>query len=273
MSEEEVHLPEVEMIDIDLIDKNDKNPNEMGAGEFNLLVDNIHRLGFIEPCQVIPTDEGRYTLFGGHHRFEAMKLCEAEAIPCYVIYDMSEEEAEMYMVRMNNIRGKISYDKLRKLYAEHSKNHSDEILQDMYGFSEVEEFQKIVKKAGNNLPEHLKEKFKEASKELKTIDDLSNLLNRLFAEHGDTLPYGYMFIDYGGKNSIWVRVDRKTYKDVKKVSEMCMARKRGFDQLLKGLMRRIEAEKLEDLVDEILDNAPEVEDGSVAEAPLDQELE
>ena len=69
--------------------------------------------------------------------------------------------------------------KFVQLYQSLSQKYSDEAAAEMFGFAEEEEFKKLVNATANALPPEMKQQFKEASKELKTIDDLTLLLNRL----------------------------------------------------------------------------------------------
>ena len=72
-------------LDIEVLDASDWNPNQMDDKQFDRLVREIDESGMIDPIQVVPTDDGRYRIIGGHHRTNACKLLGYETIPCIVL--------------------------------------------------------------------------------------------------------------------------------------------------------------------------------------------
>ena len=47
---------------------------------------------------------------------------------------------------------------------------------------------------------------------MKTVDDLSRILNEMFSRYGDTLKHNYMVFQYGGKTHLWVMMNDKLKK-------------------------------------------------------------
>jgi ParB/RepB/Spo0J family partition protein len=222
-----------------LLVPNSVNPNEMTDAEFNLLCDNIEKMGLTDPILVRPLEDGRYRIVGGHHRWEVAKLVGMPEVPCTIITDpnFDEDQEAFQVVRMNTIRGHISPQKFIAMYQSLAPRYADEIMAESFGFASEEEFRKLIHSVKKQLPKDLQKKFDEGASELKTIDDLSKLLNQLFTTYGSTLPFGYMLLDFGGKDSIWLRMDPKTRKAVQNLCETCVTHKRTVDDIIGGLLR------------------------------------
>lgn len=257
---------------VDQLVVNDLNPNRMKKREFDLLVDNIEKTGITDAILVRPLmedgkqktlEDGRPLLriVGGHHRFDAAKYIGFEKVPCTIITDPSfDEDAEKFqLVRMNMIRGKMDGQAFLKLYESMAGKYQDDVLQDAFGFADEKEFQRLVNQMAKQLPNELQAKFKTAAKEIKTIDGLSKLLNEMFTKHGNTLPYGYMVIDYGGKESVWVQASKPTIKAMYELGDVCKANKRSMDALIGALVQSIAKGAAADLLDKIVADTPEID--------------
>lgn len=209
----------------DLLVPNPENPNEMGDAEFNMLYDNIAQVGLTDPILVRPHPdiEGKYKVIGGHHRLEVAKLHGIEDIPCTIITDPTfDDDAEKFqVVRHNVIHGKMSPTKFMKMYESLAGKYGQEVLQEMFGFTDAEEFKKLIKNTAKTLPKEMQHSFTQAAQEIKTIDGLSALLNKMFSTHGDTLDSGYMIVDFGGKESVWLRMSTKDKQNFDKIALEC----------------------------------------------------
>lgn len=227
-----------------LIDPDPRNPNKMNEREFNLLIDNLSQTGLTDAILVRPSSakKGRYIVVGGHHRLEGAKFLGFEKVPCTVITDpaFDDEAATFQMVRMNVIRGKMTPDGFFKLYNEMQSKYSDQMLQDMFGFAEEEEFRKLVIKTTNSIADPtMKAAFKDAAKEVKTIDGLAKLLNEMFTKYGDSVPFGFMVFEYGGQNSIWLQVTQPTIAAFTVVGQICREHMITVDDLIGNLVQMI----------------------------------
>lgn len=232
---------------VDQLFVNDLNPNQMSDTEFNLLHDNIERMGITDPILVRPMGD-RYRIVGGAHRFEVAKLLGFTHVPCTIIHDpnFDDDQEKFQIVRHNVIKGKMTPEKFMRLYDSLGNKYTEQVLKDAFGFAEEAEFKKLLKQVEKNLPEDLKQTFKEASKNVKDIDDLSKILQGLFSKHGDSLPYGYLLIDFGGKESVWLRMEDRTRKAVYALGGVCRSRQRTMDDLVGGLIRLVVDGKLDE---------------------------
>ena len=245
--------------------KNADNPNRMSAREFDLLCDNLGKTGMTDAIlvrEIEPDAAGPlWRIVGGHHRYSAAAFLGWEDVPITVLPDDFDDEQEKFqLVRMNAIRGKLDPTAFFNLYSQLSAKYSEEILQDAFGFAEEAEFKKLIAQTAKLLPDkHLQEKFKQAAAEIKTIDGLSALLNKMFTQYGDTLPYGYLIVDYGGQQSMWLRSPKKTMDALAVIGMMCIDKKRTLDDVIGGLVRSIAKGELKDSVAALIAASPEVQ--------------
>jgi ParB/RepB/Spo0J family partition protein len=246
-------------IGTDLLEKNPLNPNSMDVESFNLLVENIERVGLTDPILVIPHPEkdGMYRIIGGEHRWEAAKLLGFDEVPVTIIKDenFTEDESKFQIVRHNIIHGKMSAKKFTDLYNSLSEEYTEDVASMMFGFTDEEEFKKLLTSTRKSLPPELKKQFDEAKAEIKTIEDLSTVLNRLFSQYGDTLPYGYMIVDFDGKDSIWLRLkvsDRKNFLDLCAKARQA---NRTVDSLMAHILRLLASGKADDILNEAIEKS------------------
>jgi len=239
---------------------NENNPNNMSDREFDLLVDNLGEVGFTDPVLVRPLGDGEYRIVGGHHRVEAARYLGFTEVPCTVIEnpDFDDDMEHFQMVRHNTIRGKMDAEKFLALYSKVSGKYADEVLQDMFGFAEEAEFQKLIQQTAKSLPKEMQDKFLDAAAAIKTVDGLAKLLNKMFTMYGDTLPFGYMVFDYGGQQSMWLRVEKKTMSAMGILGTMCIDRKRTVDDVIGKLVQLIAQGDLGELVDRLVEETSEV---------------
>jgi ParB/RepB/Spo0J family partition protein len=232
---------------------NPDNPNVMGERTFNMLIDNIQMTGFTDPILVrpFPKKKGHYEIVGGEHRWKAAKYLGFVAVPCTVVTDkeFDEERAAFQLVRHNVISGKLDPAKFVALYNKVSEKYAEDVAREMFGFAEEAEFRRLIRQTEAGLPPELKQKFKEEKVGVKTVQDLASLLNNLFSRYGDTLPYGYMLLDYGGKQTMWIRVSKKTMTSLETLGNICADEKRTMDDVLGNVIARLQTDAGEDWLD------------------------
>lgn len=254
---------------VDVLEANLKNPNEMTDSEFNMLCDNVEKMGITDPILVRPLAGDRYRIVGGHHRWEVAKLLGFETVPCTVVNDpdFDEDQEQFQVVRMNTIRGHLSPEKFMAMYQSLSSKYADTIMAESFGFADEDEFRKLIVQVKKTLPKELQKDFQKAAEELKTIDDLSKLLNSLFTRYGSTLPFGFLCMDFGGKDSVWLRLSNDTRKAVLAIGKMCVDNRRTVDDVIGGLVRMAAAGVLSSQVLQLIASAPEVEIPEGVEMP------
>jgi ParB/RepB/Spo0J family partition protein len=224
-------IREITIVKVDQIDLpfKDINPNKLSDTKFNRLVEQIKENGFQDPIKVYTGTDGRLKLYAGEHRLQAAKVLGLEEIPAY-IETYEEDKAKFELFRDNFFRGEIDPQKFTKLYDEMAQKYG-EATKDLFKISD-REFERLYKEMKKALPKELQKRLEEAKAEIKSIEDLSTVLNKLFSTYGNTLQYNLMIVDYGGKASIWIRVPAERWKEVVEISEYCVNNKMDINELI-----------------------------------------
>lgn len=258
-----IEMPDVVLIPRALVRPNPWNPNEVAPELFNEIVSNIEELGFVQPIVVAPLDDGseyKFQIIDGEHRYDALMLFSEEEvaeIPC-IVRDMDVDSMKFQTVKLNKLRGKLNIRKFNTLVQDLMERHSFEEVAERMAFTDPTELEELLINARESLPtSEMKEEFDKAKEDIKTVEDLSLLLNRLFTQFGDTLPGNFMVLDFGGKNHIWVRMREGDYRNVMAKARETMLEGYTFDSVLMHMLVIIPVhtfiEKYSDLLEEVPD--------------------
>lgn len=223
-SEEQAFVRPIVMIDVDLIDNADYNPQEQSKIVFNRLVKSIKDKGFSGTVKVAPNPkkEGRYIAISGNHSLDAAKVLDLKKLPCNVFDDWDEDKQKAENVSWNIIRGKFNPEKLAKLYDDLSRKYGDELTQQMMSLEVDNSIVKnIMKQIRREIPPEMQKQLDNAKGEIKTVDQLSAILNEMFAKYGDDLQYGFMVFEFGGKSHYWIKMDKKLKKKIQAFADEC----------------------------------------------------
>lgn len=226
-------------IPIEKVVPNAWNPNVMDEKEFNLLVQNYQSLPGAVPITVVKKSDGTYMIVGGEHRWKAARLIGEKMIGA-VVYEegqIDEDLAKFQTMRLNMIHGKIDAKKFVDMYMSLSEKYSEEVLKESMGFLNQAEWDRMLLKVKQGLPsKDLKERFDQVKDQIKTMEDLSTILNRLFTEYGSTLPYAFMVFDFGGKENLWIRMDKPLFSTMKMIANECVLNKVTLDSVLNEIL-------------------------------------
>jgi len=242
----------LEMLSVDSISVNEWNPNEMAAFELNQLAGDVATTGFLQPILVAPLSGGKYRIIDGEHRFEVAKICDMKDVPAIVVSGDAEygnvDWQKFQTVRMNRLRGKLNRKKFDALIEDLASRHPLNEVAEKLVFEDPSYIENLLESARNTLPtKGMKDEFDKAKDAVKTIDDLTVLLNRIYSRYGETLDYGYMVFDFGGKDHLWVRIGKK--KDFLLLKEKAdLSRQLGvsFPSVIMRLIERVDEQFLKD---------------------------
>jgi len=226
LSEQSEHL--LSYLSVDDLVPNDWNPQHQDDTVFDRLVDEIEDVGFIDPIQVVAQPDNRYLIIGGEHRWQAAKAAGMEEVPCIVLEgdQWKEEDLQKFVtVRLNLIRGRLNPEKFLKLYNEMVARYGEESMQGLMGHCDTHGFKKLVdsvkKGMKDTLPKDLQDKFDEEAKEVKTVEDLSNIIQSLYNSYGDTVSQSFMVFTYGKQSHIYISMDKGMKKAMDKILSYC----------------------------------------------------
>lgn len=218
-----IEKPVLKFIPIDQLVPNPWNPQKMPEAAFERLCEEIKENGCLVPLQVVLLEDGTYRIIGGEHRWKACKLAGLEEVPCAILSGKrwaNEDLQKFETVRLNIISGKLDSESFVKLYTEMAEKFGKDAVQQMFGFSDTQAFQKIIgaMKRGlkQSLPKEAQQEFESKAKEAKTVADLSDIVQMLFAKYGETVPKSYMIFTYGKQEHVYVQMNSKMKRSLDK---------------------------------------------------------
>lgn len=229
----------LEVMDIpveDLIADED-NPNEMDEATFDQLIEEIREQGFDEPIIVRPHPKlkGKYQIGSGHHRTKAAIVIGMQTVPA-IIKQWSDREQKVALVKRNALRGELNKNKLIKLYKELSKGKDGVQVQRELGFTNQKKFEAMYDEAMKVLTPKQKKKLAEAKEKIKSMDDLSSVLNRIFKESGSELDAGYLVFSFGGKNHHYFQIDQEVEDTLQSIIAKCESHDMSYVDAMKQLV-------------------------------------
>jgi hypothetical protein len=232
-------------VPLDRLVKNSENPNEMTEREFNALADSVQQEGWTQPmASVVPIGKfdskdpygwKQFSIVGGHHRLDVATVLGFDTGPCWVLdpAKFDDDRQAWNLVKQNILHGSLNPEKFSKLYDRLAKTYDKEVMQALMGFTGQDAFQKLYREVRNSLPDDLKAAMDDVKDEIRTIDDLSLVLNRLFAQYGETLPSNMMVFSWAGKEVLWVRCSDETWEAVSAAAAFAADTKADFDQVVR----------------------------------------
>lgn len=230
----------IETVAIDKCVAFEGNPNEMKDDMFSALVAEIAESGWLVPIQVAgPQDDGTYRVIGGHHRLKAAKVLGMEEVPAVVVdpEEFDADRQEIQVVKQNVLHGDLNPEKFTRLFNSLTDKYDADVLREMMAFTQKDAFQKVYLDAKRNLPAEMQEELEKMRDEIKTVDDLSLVLNSLFSKYGNTLNSNFMIFTFGGKESIMVQLNAPgAYQRIKKFAEWCFANGVKMDEQIMARM-------------------------------------
>lgn len=213
---------EIQWIPVENLLADDDNPNSMDEQTFDMLIEEIREQGFDEPVLVRqhPEIKGKYQIGSGHHRTKAATIIGMTEIPC-VVKAWSDREQKVALVKRNALRGSLNKEKMVKLYQDVAKGRDAVQVQRELGFADSKQFEKLYESAITSLPPKAKKKLAAAKETIKSVDDLSSVLNRIFKEAGSELDKGYMVFSFGGKNHHYFQIGEDTEAKLQAILGHC----------------------------------------------------
>jgi len=251
------------------------NPQEQDPATFNNLIQEIEEDGFDEPLVVIPAPDkgkGHYRVVSGNHRLRAVKVLDFEIVPCIVKKNWDDLQAKIKLVRRNMLKGELNPERFTHLVNELSTaaQIDQEVLADMMGFVTFDQFLRVYEQEKEGERIATEKQINDVKDEMRSIDNLSMLLNQLFNEFGDTVSQSYMAFFYGKKLHVMVEMNPTTKQKMEIISRRCIEEGLDINTILASVLSiGLKASGLQDgpFDDDVLEEAAsEVEEDSDLDA-------
>lgn len=236
---------EIRMIAVEDLIPDEDNPNEMDETTFDQLVEEIQEQGFDEPLHVrkSPKIKGKYEIGSGHHRQKAAIVAGLKEVPC-VIKNWTDREKKLALTKRNVLRGNMNKDKLKKLYEAVKGDGDAATAQREMGFTDRKKFEVLIDEAGKSLPPKQRKKLADAKETIKSMDDLSSVLNRIFKEAGSDLDEGYLVFSFGGKNHHYFQIGQQTEDKLQAIKAYCDSNDITYIEAMAALLAQADVKDL-----------------------------
>jgi ParB/RepB/Spo0J family partition protein len=254
------------MLPIDAIVPNDWNPQKMDSTTFNTLVEEIEEVGFIDALTVVDLEDGTYRIIGGEHRWRAARSIGMTELPALVLphADWDEDTQKFVTVRLNVLKGDLDPEKFLPLYNEMVDKYGKEAMQRLFAFSDKKALDKAIGKmregVKETLPPELQDKFERQAKEARSVDELDEIIRRLFNEYGDTLNQSFMIFTYGKYEHIYITMNIHTKKALDKVLQYCKMSGADINDFIAPIMQACATEAIKKMAEEHMKEEEVVED-------------
>jgi hypothetical protein len=213
------------------------NPNEESTHVFNNLLMEIQEDGFDQPIIVVDRmrveDKPGWSVVSGNHRFRALKMHGYTHADC-VVKDWDAEYAKIKVVRRNLITGELNTERFTKLVDSIRTPYTPDQVADALGFTSIETFAKNYKKQ-HEKEERAHEDYT-AGDPTKLVEGMTVLLNKLFAEYGDTVPHSFMYFLNGGKVHLAVQTNTQLRRVIGRIAKRCISQHLDINLILAGAL-------------------------------------
>jgi len=219
------------------------NSNVQDPVTFNNLVDEIKRDGFDEPLVVVPrslhdTNDklSGYYVVSGNHRLKAGRVLNFEEMPCIIKHSWDREKSKIKSIRRNNIKGENDPAKFTRLVESLETNYDPAQLSDVLGFKDIDALMEVYQQEQQEEEERQQDTLADTGSKPNLVDALSLILNRIFAEFGDTVPYSFLYFVYGTKAHLVVQANTALKKTLETITRRCIDDALDINTVFTGLL-------------------------------------
>lgn len=242
---------DIKMIAIENLEPNKWNPQVMTDVKFNELVEEVRDDGFDEPIHVVehpdPIKSGQdiYMIVNGEHRWQAARVLGILQIPCVVKSKWKDEKTQkIKTVRRNMLHGDLDKTRFTKLV--HSLNDVGVPMKELPGLLGFENEEAFREKFIAEERERQEKAEAQASKsagdrdrqESTVVENLSFILNEIFAEYGSDIPQGFVFFWHKNACHLMVQMDEKLETSIKTIVRYLQHTGKNINPVLKRALNR-----------------------------------
>lgn len=258
---EDVARMNIVYIHVDSIELNPDNTNYMTHEQFQMLVEEIERNGFMEAVKVVPTGkqveiEGRrvaqFMMLRGEHRLRAVRSLGKKWIPAVIGRESERFDQNVDTVRGNMIRGQQDNGRFSALYDDLLAQHRGDpaALRRMMGLTE-QRFQSLYQDESRRNDEKQKDMhadLTDTSARIKAVDNINVLIHQIFSEFGDDLEYGFIGFMYGGQVHFMLPMDTGLKNRMDEFADACRKARVAMPESLKNILAdQLEMAELEQM--------------------------
>lgn len=148
----------VKEVELELLRPFKNHPFDLYVGkQLEDLANSIKQNGVMQPIHIRPAEEGKYEILAGHNRVKASREAGLEKIPSIIHKDMSDEEAEIFVVESNFCQ------------RSHKDMKTSELANSLYMLNEA-----IKKKSGYRSDKEVVEEGSQTNNRMRTMHEIGN---------------------------------------------------------------------------------------------------
>lgn len=199
-----------QMVSVQRLHPNEWNPNECDSDMMAELVSEIRDDGFDQPLQVVPCEcdkikGSHFKIIGGEHRWKAAQVVELKELPAVVYSDWDESRQKIKTVRRNMLHGVLNSSKFSALVGDLETGGLTraEIAQAM-AFDSEQAMLKCLDEPNKVDARVLADIDATARRDADAVNSLTDVIQNLFRDCGDTVDQGFLVFAYKGKTHVLV---------------------------------------------------------------------
>lgn len=228
-------------IHVDAFVPNPDNVNEMSVEELKNLCDHISEVGFIDPVEAVPIEDGKYMILGGEHRWRAAKKVGMSYVPTILLTDQKWTESDFFDLvsfKLNNIKGSPNAEKFMRVYERMAQKFGPDNLKNVFAVTDKSVWKKLTKSIKaeakkSGMPDEVLGKIDQAEKQAKDFDQFTKYMNKILNDHTNTANGCIVFVS-GKKEHVVIQASDKLMMAVKAMAAYASANQKTVGDYLEG---------------------------------------
>jgi ParB/RepB/Spo0J family partition protein len=236
-------------IHVDALVLNPHNINEMSETTLQRLVEEIRDVGFLDPINVVPTQDGKYIILGGEHRYKAAKIAGMTYVPAVVHTDEKWSDQDLFGLvafRLNVLRGSQNPEKFMKDYERLSQKFGTEKLQDIFAVTDKSLWKKLtksVKKEMKGLGHDVESQIEKAEERAGgSFDKFAKSVQRIMKNHAEMVTHGCVIFMNGKSETVLLNANDNVFEAIKTLSRLASEQNRNINEYLEPALIKTLAE-------------------------------
>jgi ParB/RepB/Spo0J family partition protein len=230
-------------VHIDDLVLNKHNINEMSETTLQRLVEEIRDVGFLDPINVVPTQDGKYIILGGEHRYKAAKIAGMTYVPAVVHTDEKWSDQDLFGLvafRLNVLRGSQNPEKFMKDYERLSQKFGTEKLQDIFAVTDKSLWRKLtksVKKDLKGLGHDVESQIEKAEENAGgSFEKFAKSVQRIMKNHAEMISHGCVIFMNGKSESIAINANDNVFEAIKTIAKFAADQSKNVNEYIEPVL-------------------------------------
>jgi hypothetical protein len=161
-----------------------------------------------------------------------------DTVPAIILNEFDEDRRKFMMVKLNVLKGKLNPLKLAELVGKYRQKYEKDTLRKLLGMSNRAVFDKVYEDVKKSLPDEVKKSLEKSKASIQTVDQLSSTIREIFNAYGSTVPFNFIFFNFGGKKHIMIRSNAELFHRLNQLAEAARFNQQDINDVLLQLLNR-----------------------------------